>query len=256
MRNTWFIRISIAICAVFISTSGIFAQNQAAPTIKSGEISDDEGIPVLIKHLPDWENARNRAVYILNQTDLQNALGSRGVLDLVDFEVGTEAVTADYDAGKLLIVEFMTPQSSIDADQKINERLAQVGNSQPIVYRRIGNYNVFVFDASNENAANTLLDGIKYEKSIQWLGEDPFLLKRAQRAVVQGISELFIATTLSIVVALGISVVAGTIVGFLFFYYRQQKRATIKEFSDAGGMTRLNLDGFTPPIISNKLLKD
>jgi len=256
MRNTWLVKILISICAVFASMSGVFAQNSSAPPIKSREVSDDDGLPVLIKHLPDWENARNRATYILNQNDLRNALGSREFFDFIEFESGTEAVTAPYDSGKLLLVEFTTPQASIDVDQKINERLAQLGQSQPTVYRRIGNYNVFVFDTTDQAAANALLDQIKYEKSVQWLGEDPFLLKRAERALVKGLSELFIVTTLWILGGIGLSVLAGIVVGIVFFRYREQQRATMETFSDAGGMTRLNLDGFTPQPSPDRLLND
>lgn len=256
MRSIWLVRVLISICAVFMLISGVCSQSASAPPIKSREVSDEDGIPVLIKHLPDWENARNRATYILNQNDLRNALGSRQVFDLIEFETGTEAVTADYDAGKLLLIEYMTPQASIDADARINGRLAEIGQNQSIVYRRIGNYNVFVFEANDQAAANALLDQIKYEKTVQWLGRDPFMLKRAERALVVGLSELFVATTLSILTGLGLSIVAGIIVGILFFRYRQQKRAGMETFSDAGGMTRLNLDGFTPPIASERLLKD
>lgn len=255
MRNTWFIRFSVSICAVFTLMSGVFAQNSSAPPIKSREVSDD-GIPVLIKHLPDWENARNRATYILNQNDLRNALGSREVFNLIEFESGTEAVTADYDSGKLLLVEFMTPQASVDADRKISERLEQTAQNQTITYRRIGNYNVFVFDTTDQTAANALVDGIKYEKNVQWLGEDPFLLKRAERAIVVGLSELFVATTLTIVGGIGLSILAGIIVGIIFFRLREQKRAGMEAFSDAGGMTRLNLDGLTPKTSPDRLLND
>ncbi len=256
MRSIWQVRILISIYAVFMLVSGVLAQNSSTPPIKSREVSDEDGIAVLIKHLPDWENARNRATYILNQNDLRNALGSREVFDLIEFESGTEAVTANYDAGKLLLIEYMTPQASIDADGKINQRLAESGQNQSVVYRRIGNYNVFVFEATDPAAANALLDQIKYEKNVQWLGRDPFMLKRAERALVVGLSQLFVATTLTIVSGLGLSIVAGIIVGILFFRYRQQKRAGMKTFSDAGGMTRLNLDGFTPPIAPEGLLKD
>jgi hypothetical protein len=256
MRNICLLKVSISICAFFILINGVFAQSNGAPPIKSREVSDADSIPVLIKHLPDWENARNRATYILNQDDLRNALGSREVLNLIEFESGTEAVAAQYDAGKLLLIEYMTPQASVDADGKISQRLTENGQNQSTVYRRIGNYNVLVFDVTDPVAANALLDQIKYEKNVQWLGRDPFMLKRAERALVVGLSELFVATTLTIVSGLGLSVVAGIVVGVLFFRYREQKRAGMETFSDAGGMTRLNLDGFTPPITSERLLKD
>lgn len=256
MKKIWLTRISLSILFVFTLGGVFFAQNNSAPTIKSREVSDEDGIPVLIKHLPDWENARNRATYILNQNDLRNALGAREFLDIIEFESGTEAVTADYDAGKLLLIEFTTPQASIDADDRIKQRFAESGQNQSVVYRRIGNYNVFVFDTTDQTAANVLLDQIKYEKTVQWLGEDPFLIKRAERALVQGLSELFIATTLWILLGLGLSILIGIAVGFVYFRYREQQRARMETFSDAGGMTRLNLDGFTPQVSPDRLLND
>ncbi|MBA3600693.1 MAG: hypothetical protein H0W45_05535 [Acidobacteria bacterium] len=254
MKKTWFIKFLLLICVILPVAGGSYAQEGSAPPIKSQEVSDSDGIPVLIKHLPDWENTQSRAVYILNQTDLRNALGERDVLKLINFESGTEAVTAAYGQGKLLLVEFTTPQASIDADEKIKQKIAESSQNQPIFYRRIGNYNAFVFDTSDESAAIDLFDQIKYEKNVQWLGEDPFLLKRAERALVRGLSELFVATTLAIVGGLGLSVLAGIIVGIIFFRIREQKRAAMEAFSDAGGMTRLNLDGFTPQIAPDRLL--
>ena len=254
MKKAWFIRFLISIWTIFLLTCGIFAQEKSASPIKSQELSDDN-IPVLIKHLPDWENARNSAMYILNQNDLRNALGSREVFDLIDFAGGTEAVTAPYNQGKLLIVEFTTPQASVDADNKINQLLATAQNS-PIFYRRIGNYNVFVFDGTDETSANALLDQVKYEKNIQWLGENPFTLRNAERAFILTTSDIFLTTILVITGGIGFSFLIGLIVGVIFFYIRNQKRATMEAFSDAGGMIRLNLDGFTPDILPDRLLED
>ena len=104
-------------------------------------------------------------------------MGNRPVLELIDFEAGTEAVTAKYDAGKLLIVEYLTPQGSVDADNKIKQKLAEEQDSQ-IFYRRIGNYNAFVFDGNDKTAAKALLDQVKYEKEIQWLGYNPFAIQK------------------------------------------------------------------------------
>jgi len=242
------------LCIILPAAGGNYTQEKSAPPIKSQEVSDSDGIPVLIKHLPDWEDAQSRSTYILNQTDLRNALGERDVLKLINFESGTEAVTAAYGEGKLLLIEFTTPQASIDADEKIKQKLAESAQNSPIFYRRIGNYNAFVFDSDDESAAAELFDQIKYEKNVQWLSEDPFLLKRAERALVRGLSELFVATTLAIVGGLALSVLAGIIVGIIFFRIREQKRAGMEAFSDAGGMTRLNLDGFTPQIAPDRLL--
>ncbi len=256
MKKAWSIRFLISIWTILLITCGIFAQEKSAPPIKSQEVSEIDGIPVLVKHLPDWENARNSATYILNQNDLRQALGERPVFDLIDFAGGTEAVTASYNQGKLLIIEYTTPQASVDADNKIRQRLAEIGQNPPIFYRRIGNYNVFVFDGTDETSANILLDQVKYEKNIQWLGENPFTLRNAERAFILTTSDIFLTTILVIGGGIGGSLVVGIIVGIIFFYIRNQKRAGMEAFSDAGGMTRLNLDGFTPEILPDRLLED
>jgi len=256
MKRALSIRFLVLVCAVLFTAFGVFAQNNPVSQPKSQEVSERDDIPVLMKHLPDWENARNRAVYILNTNSLQKALGERQVFDLIDFAGGTEAVTAPYPQGKLLIIEYSTPQASVDADNKIKRRLTELGQNSQIVYRRIGNYNAFVFDAADEAAANNLLDQVKYEKKIQWLGTDPFAYKQAERAFVKMTSDIFFSTVVAIVGGLGLSVVAGIVVGIFFFYFREQKRAGMEAFSDAGGMTRLNLDGLTPQTSTDRLLND
>lgn len=244
---------------VYVSLSANFvvsAQAQNAPTQKTQEISDADGLPVLLKHLPEWENVRNGAAFATNSDDLRKVLGERPIYDLIDFAGGTEAVTAAYPQGKLLIIEYAAPQSSVEMDNKTAQRLTEIGQTQNIVYRRIGNYNAFVFDASDAAAANALLDQVKYEKDVQWLGENPFMLRRAEYAFVQTTSQIFVATTLVIVLGIGLSVLCGIIVGIIFFYLRDQRRATTAAFSDAGGMTRLNLDDLSAQIVPKGFLKD
>lgn len=256
MKKTWFIRFLILTVAILSLVWVVLGESSKTPQTKSREVSDGDGIPVLTKHLPDWENVRNQSTYILNPADLRNALGNRPVFDLIEFESGTEAVTAPYGQGKLLLIEFSTPQSSVDADEKIKQKLAETAQHPPVFYRRIGNYNAFVFDTDDEAAANALLDQIKYQKNVQWLGTDPFLLKRAERAFVNSTADLFMATTAAIAGGLGLSVLAGIVAGIFFFYLREQKRSSMETFSDAGGMTRLNLDGLTPQTSSDRLLGD
>lgn len=254
MKQMRFIKFIVLACVFAFAANGVFAQFNADAPIKSREVSDADGVPVLIKHLPDWENVRKETIYILNAADLRNALGEKKVFDAIDFAGGTEAVTAAYPQGKLLIVEFTNPQSSIDADARIQQQLA-AGNSS-VVYRRIGNYNAFVFDAADEAAANALLDRIKYEKMVQWLGTDPFALRRAERDFIEGTASLFFSTVTAIVSGLGLSILAGLVVGFVFFRMRQQKRSQAESFSDAGGMTRLNLDDLTAQTAADRLLND
>lgn len=209
---------------------------------QSQEVSEDDGVPVLIKHLPQWESVASRAVITNDPKVLKSSIGQRPVLDLIDFDGGTEAVAARYSAGQLVIVEFATPQRSIEADQRVIAHLAAAQTNPPIVYRRIGNYNAFVFDSPDSNTANALLDEIKYEKVVQWLGEDPNAQQKAERFFAVRAADIFISTVLVIVGGIFVSVLAGAGIGFVYFRLREQRRGQMTAFSDAGGMTRLNLD--------------
>jgi hypothetical protein len=252
MKRAFTIRIFVSICLCALFGLNIFAQNNNS----NPAVSEQDKIPVLVKHLPDWENTRNSATYILNAEDLRKSLGERVVFDLINPGNGIEAVTAPYPQGKLLIVEYPTPQASSDADALIKQRLAEIASNPAIYYRRIGNYSAFVFDASDETAANALLDQVKYEKTVQWLGENPMPQIRAEREFAIMTGDIFLSTVIVVVVGFGSTVIAGIIAGLLFFYVREQKRATTHIFTDAGGMTRLNLDGLTPDVVPERLLKD
>lgn len=212
---------------------------------RSQEVSEADGIPVLIKHLPRWESVRSNAALVFDENDLKNALGDRPVFDLIDFRGGTEAVTAVYPEGKLLIVEYTTPQSSTQADENIKNRLVELTGATPIYYRRVGNYNAFMFDSPDEETANLILDQVKYEKVVQWLGEDPYIVKKLERYFVSTTRDIFIATVMWIVLGLVTSIVIGIGTGFVFYRFRLRQRATRTAYSDAGGLTRLNLDGLS-----------
>ena len=223
---------------------GAFGAFGQQPATQSQEISEEDGQPVLIKHLPDYEQARSGAVFVNDKAALKSAGNNEAVLDVLDFSVGTEAVAATYPVGRLVIVEFTNPQSSAEADTKIQQFLAN--NPQPsTAYRRIGNYNAFVFGASDGAAANELLDQVKYEKTVQWLGEDPYLLQKLERYMVTTSRDIMISTVLVIVLGLATSILGGIAAGLIFFRVRDQKRASRAAFSDAGGLTRLNLDGLS-----------
>ena len=234
---------SSLLLGVILSGGAIIAFAQP-PVTKSQEISDVDGEPVLLKHLPDYENVRAGAVFTTDKAALQSALPNRAILDVLEFPHGTEAVTAIYPQGRLLIIEYTNPQSSTDADNRIQQFMAE--KPQPdLVYQRIGNYNAFVFDSSDADAANALLSQVKYQKTVQWLGEDPHILKKLERYMVTTSKDVMIATVLVIVLGLAASILAGIAAGFIFFRIRDQKRAHRTAFSDAGGLTRLNLDGLS-----------
>ncbi len=231
------------VALALIVFSGINAQAQQ-PAAKSQEISDVDGQPVLIKHLPDLEKVQASVVFGTDKRALSASMGDKPVLSVVEFPMGTEYVTAIYPEGRLLIIEYTNPQSSIDADSRIQQYLA--ANSVPdVVYRRIGNYNTFVFDSPDPVAAGALLDQVKYQKTVQWLGEDPYILKKLERYMVTTSKDIMISTVFVIVGGLAVSILAGIAAGFIFFRFRDHKRATRTAYSDAGGLTRLNLDGLS-----------
>jgi hypothetical protein len=215
-------------------------------------------IPVLVKHLPGWERARDRAVYAVSLHGLQEAVGNQPSLDAVGFNQGTEAVTANYDASRLVIIEYATPQIAESNDARILDRVKQLRESNqpvPSAYRRVGNYSVFVFNAPDETASSQLIDNVKYEQRIQWLGENPFAFEAATQQRTQKAASLIlsIAKTIGFFVALCLG--AGGVVGGLAFLHRRARAvAAAENYSDAGGMLRLNLDEITPQTDPSRLL--
>jgi len=215
----------------------------------------EDEIPVLAKHLPDAPRSLEKALYIVRVKTLQENISDAPVLDAVSFDGGTEAVTANYGQAQLLIIEFTTPQFSIDNDSRIWTKISELksqGLPTPSAYRRVGNYSVFVFNAPDEQTANALIDQVKYEQVVQWLGDDPHLYERMQRYLTQTSAGVLVAVLkssgLSLILCLGI----GGLVGALLFRHRRAQRAAA--FSDAGGGIRLNLDELTGPANTRPLL--
>ncbi len=224
--------------AVLINFARSFAQTLDNGT---GEI------PSIIRHLPGTAKAQEHAVYAISLPALKESVRNQTVLDAVSFDGGAEAVTAKYDQGQLVIVEFQTPQLASDTDARVGQRIAELrAQNQPMLsaYRRVGNYAVFVFDAPNEQAANALIEQVHYEKVVQWLGEDPHRNERANRYWLNMSGSLILntvkATGLAILLCLGI----GGLFGGGVFMRRRAQAALNEQYSDAGGMMRLNLDEF------------
>lgn len=110
----------------------------------------DNDIPVLVKHLPEWESVQPRAFYATTPNALKQSTPDQPILNDINFEGGTEAAAAYYGTTKMLLVEFGTPQIAADNDQRLTAKLQELqsqGQRVPTRYRRVGNYSVFVFDA-------------------------------------------------------------------------------------------------------------
>jgi hypothetical protein len=122
-------------------------------------------IPVLVKHLPDWEKVQGSTVYAVSQDNLRELFGNQPVLEAISFEGGAEAVTATYGQSRLVIVENTTPQLATDNDARIQGKIRELreqGQNVPTAYQRVGNYSVLVFDAPDEQTALQIIKPISY----------------------------------------------------------------------------------------------
>jgi hypothetical protein len=220
-------------------------------------ISEENDIPALVKHLPDWEKAQEKALFVVSKQALQKALGNQPALDAIDFTGGTEAVIAAYDSAQLVVVEFSTPQISIDNDGRIAARLKELrdaGQPVPAAYRRVGNYSVFVFGAIDETAASQLIDRITYEKVVQWLGDNPRGWDRLEREYNETTSNLIVGVVKASGFSALLCLAIGGLFGGLVFMRRRAQQAATDKYSDAGGMLRLNMDELTPQTDPSRLI--
>ena len=240
--------------AIFTVIATAFAVAQAQPASPAPVTAEDD-TPILIKHLPNWETVAKTAKYSVTLDDLKRNVANQPVLDSVSFEGGTEAVAANYGQGQLVIVEFSTPHFSVENDQRIAAKIQELkSQAQPVptAYRRVGNYSVFVFNGSDEASANQLIDQVRYEKVVQWLGEDPYLYEKLQRYF----AETSAGVLINVLKGSGLSLLAclaiGGLVGFLLFRQRRARSAAF--YSDAGGSVRLNLDELTKTTDPARLL--
>ena len=111
-----------------------------------------------------------------------------------------------------------------------------------------------MFGAPAEQAANELIDQVEYAQVVQWLGNNPYLLEKAQRDYYETTAGVLV----SVVKASGLSLLAcltlGGLMGALLFGRRRAQQRAAEAYSDAGGMLRLNLDDITPQHDPAKLL--
>ena len=214
-------------------------------------------VPVLLKHLPNPEEAQKNAVYLNSFRSLE--ILQQPVLTAVQSGGNADAALATYGPSKLLLIEFNTPQLAGDNDRRIIARIQELwklGQPAPSAYRRVGNYSVFVFDSPDEATAKQLIDQVKYEQVVQWLGDNPNIYKEAQKQ--------YINTTLGVLVAVlkasGYAALSclglGGLIGGLLFSYRRSQQKEVTAYSDAGGMLRLNLDDLGPETDPGRLLRE
>ncbi|HEV7798031.1 MAG TPA: DUF6599 family protein [Pyrinomonadaceae bacterium] len=214
-------------------------------------------IPVLVRHLPDWQNVQSRVLYAVNQNSLKNQFSNQAVIDAVSFEGGAEAVVASYGPEQLAIVEFNTASLATDNNQRISAKIQELqaqGQPVPSAYRRVGNYAVFVFNAPNQEAADKLIDQVKYQQVVQWLGENPFSYEKATREFTETTLGVFVSVVKASGLALVTCLAVGGLFGTLLFRARRSQQRARAAYSDSDAMLRLNLDELTPESEPGRLL--
>ena len=224
----------------------------------SESIDRGEGeIPVLVKHLPDWENASRNAVYVVSVEQLKRKFGMESVFGAVSFDGGAEAVTTDYGAQHLVLIEFNTPQAATDQNNKITAKIQELrnqGQPSPTAYRRVGNYAVLVFDAPSQELANQLIDQVKYQQVVQWLGQNPFSYEQATREFTETTLGVFVSVVKTSGLALVGCLAVGGFFGALLFRFRRAQQRARDAYADSDAMLRLNLDDLTPESDPARLL--
>jgi hypothetical protein len=230
--------------------------------VKDYSTSLDKGegdVPVLIKHLPSPEEAEKNAIYLNSFADLHRLPFQHAVFDAVQSGGNADAAFATYGASKVLIIEFNTPQLATENDQRIIARIQELwklGQPAPTAYRRVGNYSVLVFDAPDEATAKQLIDQVKYEQVVQWLGENPNILKEAEKRYVNTTLGVLVAVLKASGYAALLCLGVGGVIGGLLFSYRRSQQKAATAYSDAGGMLRLNLDELSAETNASRLLNE
>ena len=215
-------------------------------------------VPILVKHLPQWEQAQATSLYQAGFKSLKGTVANQPILEAVTSEGDADAVLASYGKSQFLLIEFNTPQLASDNDRANTAKLAELrqqGQPVPTSYKKVGNYAVFVFNAGSEAEANKLIDQVEYAQMVTWLGNNPYLLEKVQKEYYETTAGVLV----SVVKASGLSLVAclalGGLMGMLLFTRRRAQQRAAEAYSDAGGMLRLNLDEITPQHDPAKLLR-
>ena len=218
---------------------------EVARHIAEGLDAGEGGVPVLVLHLPEWEKVQGQVDYAVSLPVLKAQAGGEPVLDAVSFEGGAEAATAPYGDGRLVVVEFTTPQYATDNDARVTQRIDELraaGEPVPAAYRRVGNYAVFVFGAAEGQRAAALIDQVKYEKDVRWLGRNPHEQAMRERFLTTTMGGVVLTTLKATGVAILLCLGVGGLFGGVIFLRRRARAAASEVYTDAGGMLRLNIE--------------
>jgi len=236
-----FLKIIVLVSLLVVAADVSRSQSTKPPT------SNEDDIPVLIKHLPPPEEAQKNAVYLDSFSDLEKLGLQHPVLSAVESGGDADAALATYAPSKVLIIEFHTPQAATFGHNAVQ----QTASDKRIV-KRTGNYVVVADGFTNREAAQAIVDKVKYTVQIHWEGKkftsipidfrppDPAALEEAAETAT-----VILRTFYGIGVLLLCTIVVGVFTGWTIFYWRRYRRRRLgleNMFSDAGGTLLLDLD--------------
>lgn len=231
--------------------------------IKPNLISGEGRLPSLPSRLPEQGKIAESEKYIVGPAALTKLKSFGDLKGAINFGVGVEVVTADYHSGggqmSLIIVEYYTPQSASDGHAKFQSHFNALPQDEKDrrILKRIGNYVVEMVNIQDMPAAQNVIDRIKYEASVYWVGRklsdiplefrppDPVALEEARRTT-QVLLRSFYWMGAMILSAFILGLAAGAAL-FWWNRYRRRKLGLDNLFSDAGGTVRLNLDDYLLP---------
>lgn len=233
---------------------------EAAVAKLQSSLTSNAELPLLPTYLPEQSKISNSEKYLVGPEGIARSAAISDLKDAIDFTGGTHAAVADYNNGNgkmsILLIEFQSPQFAVDGLVKMQEQFNALSQEEQKkrILRRVGNYAVEAVNVSNPIAAEELLKQIKYMVRVSWEGKDassiPVRFRPpdpvALREAIQT-GQFIIAAFYWIGVLVVGAVATGIFVGGAFFYWRRAQRRKLgldEAFSDAGGMTRLNLDEY------------
>ena len=217
-------------------------------------------VPLLPTYLPEQSKIANSEKYLVGPEAFARIAAISDLKDAIDFTGGTHAAVADYNNGNgkmsIVLIEFQSPQFATDGLAKIQAHFNSLNQDEQNkrILRRVGNYAVEAVNVSDPKAAEEILKQVKYMVRVHWEGKnssaipipfrppDPAVLREAIQT-----GQFIVATFYWIGFLLVGAVLTGISFGGVFFYWRRaqrRKQGLDGSFTDAGGMTRLNLDDY------------
>ena len=235
--------------------------------VEDNELSE---IPQLPTYLPEQGKIVSSEKYIIGPAAISQIQPFTDFKDLLDFTGGTNAAIADYENGggkmSLILIEYQTPQFATDGFAKIQQHFNALPPDEKNrrILKRVGNYVVEAVNVAEQKSAEELIGKIKYSVIVYWEGKkvsdlpmdrrppDPYVVNE----VIQT-GRFIVATFYWIGILGGVTIFSGVFAGGAFFYWRRFQRRKLgldQGFSDAGGMTVLNLDEYLLSASERKML--